>query len=51
MKMRAAVFRDIKDVRLEEIDVPTTQADEVLVKIRAALTCGTDAKTYLRGLK
>jgi len=49
MKMKAAVFHGVKDVRMEEIDVPEIGPSEVLVKIRAALTCGTDRKMYLRG--
>lgn len=49
MRMKAVLFYGIKDVRLEEIDIPRIGSDEVLVKIRAALTCGTDRKMYLRG--
>jgi len=47
--LKAAVFHGIKDVRLEEIEIPQIKSDEVLVRIRAALTCGTDRKMYLRG--
>ena len=47
--MKAAVFYGIKDVRLEDIEVPQIKAEEVLVRVRAALTCGTDRKMYLRG--
>ena len=47
--MRAAVFSAPHQVRLEEISIPDIDPDEVLVKVRAALTCGTDRKTYLRG--
>jgi len=47
--LKAAVFRGIKDVRLEEIKVPQIKPEEVLVRVRAALTCGTDRKMYLRG--
>jgi len=47
--MKAAVFHGIKDVRLEEIEVPRISPYEVLVKVKAALTCGTDRKMYLRG--
>ncbi len=48
-KMKAAVFYAPRQVKLEEISVPAIGPDEVLVKVRAALTCGTDRKTYLRG--
>ncbi len=47
--MKAAVFHGIKDVRLEEIEIPRISPYEVLVKVKAALTCGTDRKLYLRG--
>ncbi|GAI51303.1 unnamed protein product [marine sediment metagenome] len=47
--MKAAVFHAIKDVRLEEAEIPRIKSDEVLVRVRAALTCGTDRKMYLRG--
>lgn len=47
--MRAAIFYGPQQVRLEEVSVPNIDSDEVLVKIRTALTCGTDRKMYLRG--
>jgi len=47
--MKAAVFYGVKDVRMKEIEVPKISPFEVLVKIKAALTCGTDRKMYLRG--
>jgi len=47
--MKAAVFYGVKDVRMEEIEVPKISPFEVLVRIRVALTCGTDRKMYLRG--
>lgn len=46
--MRAAMFHGPQDVVLEETKIPTISEDEVLVKIRAATTCGTDRKLYLR---
>ncbi len=48
MKMRAAMFYGPKNVILEEIPIPRITDDEVLVKIKAATTCGTDRKLYLR---
>jgi L-iditol 2-dehydrogenase len=47
--MKVAMFYGPGDVRLEDTDVPEIEDGEVLVRIRAALTCGTDAKTYRRG--
>ena len=47
--MKAAVFKDIETVDLEDIPVPEPGHGELLVKINVALTCGTDAKTFKRG--
>ena len=49
--MKAAVFKDIKKVDLEDVPIPEINDDEILVKVDVALTCGTDAKTYKRGPK
>src|SRR5688572_15029601 len=48
-RMLAAVFYAPGDVRFEEIPVPSAGPGEVVVRIRRALTCGTDLKTYRRG--
>ncbi len=42
--MRAAVYRDIDDVRMEEVAVPETGAGEVLVRVDTCGICGTDLK-------
>lgn len=47
--MRAAILYGKEDVRLETIPVPRVGAGEALVKIGAALTCGTDLKVFRRG--
>jgi L-iditol 2-dehydrogenase len=47
--MRAAVFHGPGDLRFEEVPIPTPARGEVVVKIEAALTCGTDVKTLRRG--
>lgn len=47
--MRAAILYGKEDVRMETIPVPPVGAGEVLVKIGAALTCGTDLKVFRRG--
>jgi L-iditol 2-dehydrogenase len=48
-KMRAAMLYGVKDLRVEEVDVPRVEAGEVLVKVKAATTCGTDVKIFQRG--
>ncbi|RJS77246.1 alcohol dehydrogenase, partial [Candidatus Bathyarchaeota archaeon] len=47
--MKAAMLYGVKDLRIEEIPVPKVEAGEVLVKIKAATTCGTDLKIFHRG--
>ena len=49
MTMLAAMFYASFDVRMEYQPVPQPGAGEVLLKVVAATTCGTDVKTYLRG--
>src|SRR5213596_2687900 len=48
-KMTAAVLYGSEDLRIEEIDVPSLAADEVLLRVRLALTDGTDLKVWKRG--
>ncbi len=43
------MFYAPKDVRMEDVPVPEPGPGEVLVRIHAALTCGTDVKSYKRG--
>ena len=47
--MRAMVFHGPGDLRAEELPVPTPDVGEVVLKIEAALTCGTDVKVLRRG--
>lgn len=48
-KMKAQMFYAPGDVRFEEVEIPKINNGEILVKVKAALTCGTDLKTYRRG--
>lgn len=47
--MKAALLYGVKDLRIEDIEVPAVKTGEVLVKIRTATTCGTDVKILQRG--
>ena len=47
--MDAVMFYAPLDIRFEKVEIPEPKEGEVLVKIKAALTCGTDLKTYRRG--
>ncbi len=47
--MDAAVLFGKEDLRMERVDVPAAGAGEIVVRVGAALTCGTDLKVYRRG--
>ncbi len=47
--MRAVVFLGPEKLELQELPVPKPGPGELLVRVRSATTCGTDAKTYRRG--
>ncbi|MBR1943175.1 alcohol dehydrogenase catalytic domain-containing protein [bacterium] len=47
--MKSLQFYSPLNVKFEEVEIKDPKDDEVQVKIMAALTCGTDVKTYKRG--
>jgi L-iditol 2-dehydrogenase len=47
--VKAQVFHGPGDLRLEELPVPEPGPGEVVLRVEAALTCGTDVKTLRRG--
>ena len=47
--MLAAVLYGQEHVELERIPVPEIGPGDILVRVRAALTCGTDVKVFRRG--
>jgi L-iditol 2-dehydrogenase len=47
--MKAALLYGVKDLRVEDVEVPGVGAGEVLVKVKGATTCGTDLKIFQRG--
>jgi L-iditol 2-dehydrogenase len=48
-KMKAALLYGIKDLRIQDIEMPQVGPDEILARVKAATTCGTDLKIYQRG--
>ncbi len=48
-EMRAAVYLGPEQIELQSLPIPEPKEGELLVKVRAATTCGTDVKTYRRG--
>src|ERR1700704_4707932 len=47
--MKAAVYRGLNDVRLEEVPVPEIGAGEILVRVHTCGICGTDLKKIATG--
>jgi L-iditol 2-dehydrogenase len=47
--MTAAVLYGSEDLKIEKVDIPQFAADEVLVRVMVALTCGTDLKVWKQG--
>lgn len=47
--MKQLYLRQPKDLVLRETPIPKPGPGEVVVQVKAALTCGTDLKTYHRG--
>ncbi len=48
-EMTAAVLYGKEDLRLEQVAVPRAGVGEIVLRVGAALTCGTDLKVYRRG--
>jgi len=47
--MTAAVLHGREDIRIEQVPVPQAEPGELIVRVGAALTCGTDLKVFRRG--
>lgn len=47
--LRAALFYGPGDVRVEDRPIPEPGAEEIVVRVRTATTCGTDVKAFVRG--
>lgn len=47
--MKAAVYHGPKKMTIEDVERPSADPSQIVVKVRATGICGTDVKTYLRG--
>ena len=47
--MMAAVLYGKEHLQVEPVAVPSIQSRDILVRVRVALTCGTDVKVFRRG--
>src|SRR5271155_2540032 len=48
-EMNAAVLYGKEDVRIERVPIPAAGKGEIVIRVHAALTCGTDLKVWRRG--
>ncbi|MBZ5724131.1 MAG: zinc-binding dehydrogenase [Acidobacteriia bacterium] len=48
-RMMAAVLYGKENLQVEPVAVPTIQSGDILVRVKVALTCGTDVKVFRRG--
>lgn len=47
--MKAALFSGPGDLKVIEVDQPTPNESEILIRVRTCATCGTDAKIFNHG--
>lgn len=47
--MKAAIYKEIGKIEIEEVSNPVLTDDEVLLRVEVVGICGTDIKTYKRG--
>ena len=48
-QMMAAVLYGKEHLQVEPVAVPNIGSDDILVRVKVALTCGTDVKVFRRG--
>ena len=48
--MKAAVFYGARDIRVEEVEKPRIEVNEILIKVKACGVCGSDLHTYKLGI-
>ena len=48
-QMMAAVLYGKEHLQVEPVAVPTIGGGDILVRVKVALTCGTDVKVFRRG--
>ena len=47
--MMAAVLYGKENLKVESVAVPSIDPGDILVRVKTALTCGTDVKVFQRG--
>ena len=44
--MRAAVFKDVRDIHIEEVPIPRCGPTDAIVKVTTTTICGTDSHIW-----
>src|SRR5205085_7228744 len=47
--MMAAVLHGREDLKIERVEIPAVGPEDLLIRVKAALTCGTDFKVWKQG--
>jgi len=47
--MKAALLKDIEDLEIVDIEKPSAEENEIVIKVMACAICGTDIKVYHHG--
>src|SRR5579864_2444461 len=47
--MMAAVLHGREDLKIERVEIPAAGPEDLLIRVEAALTCGTDFKVWKQG--
>jgi 2-desacetyl-2-hydroxyethyl bacteriochlorophyllide A dehydrogenase len=47
--VKAAVFKGVEDIQVEDVPEPQAGADDIVVKVHACGICGSDLHSYLHG--
>jgi len=50
-KMKAAFFYGKEDIQIHKINIPEIEQDEILIKIRVCGICGSDVRSYYKGVE
>ena len=49
--MKAAVFYGIEDIRIEEVEEPICEENEIKIQVYYCAICGTDVRIFFSGHK
>ncbi len=50
-KIKAAFFYGKEDIQIHEVNIPKIKEDEILIKVRVCGICGSDVRSYYKGVE